>query len=424
MWVGVLVQLESDYAHSYPGGIVGSYTIPNGVTAIGDAALITVPTWPPYTIPNTVTSIGGDAFYHCTSLTSVAVPNSVTNIKMSAFNYCSGLTNVTLPASVTNLGDGAFYDCTSLTGIYFLGNAPSLGGPSVFSSQITVRYCLLPAWHHGVGRDLWRSASRAVESTTSESCCANQSIRLHRYRHNQHSNSDNVCCTNPANPTWVPLQTCTLVNGSIYFSDPQWTNYPELVSTAFDHRDEWARNRDDGEQTAPRPRIEAPLSATRARAAIRCYTPRCARSQSRVCPIRSHEAASEEPPHHADCLKRALDRRKNSSPAGTTFPLPNAGFSPSSILSLLWLHHPPAGAGPRSTELPPGSIVPRLFLYCCSIVPLLMAGFPRPPRPSFACFAAFARPASPLPSAAKSWPPPAPFLHFALAALTLWRSGF
>jgi hypothetical protein len=35
-----------------------------------------------------------------------------------------------------------------------------------------------------------------------------------------------VTCTNPANPTWVPLQTCTLINGSIYFSDPDWTNYP------------------------------------------------------------------------------------------------------------------------------------------------------------------------------------------------------
>jgi hypothetical protein len=25
---------------------------------------------------------------------------------------------------------------------------------------------------------------------------------------------------------WVLLQSCTLTNGSIYFSDPEWTNYP------------------------------------------------------------------------------------------------------------------------------------------------------------------------------------------------------
>jgi hypothetical protein len=24
---------------------------------------------------------------------------------------------------------------------------------------------------------------------------------------------------------WVTLQNCTLTNGSIYFSDPQWTNF-------------------------------------------------------------------------------------------------------------------------------------------------------------------------------------------------------
>ena len=33
-------------------------------------------------------------------------------------------------------------------------------------------------------------------------------------------------CTNLASPVWTPLQTITLTNGSFYFSDPQWTNYP------------------------------------------------------------------------------------------------------------------------------------------------------------------------------------------------------
>jgi hypothetical protein len=33
-------------------------------------------------------------------------------------------------------------------------------------------------------------------------------------------------CTDLANPIWIPLQTNTLANGSFYFSDPQWANYP------------------------------------------------------------------------------------------------------------------------------------------------------------------------------------------------------
>ena len=33
---------------------------------------------------------------------------------------------------------------------------------------------------------------------------------------------------NFANPAWLPVGTNTLTDGSSYFSDPQWTNYPAL----------------------------------------------------------------------------------------------------------------------------------------------------------------------------------------------------
>ena len=33
-------------------------------------------------------------------------------------------------------------------------------------------------------------------------------------------------CTSFANVSWTALQSCTLTNGSIYFSDPAWRNYP------------------------------------------------------------------------------------------------------------------------------------------------------------------------------------------------------
>ena len=35
-----------------------------------------------------------------------------------------------------------------------------------------------------------------------------------------------VACTNPAAPNGLPLQSCTLTNGSIYFSDTDWATYP------------------------------------------------------------------------------------------------------------------------------------------------------------------------------------------------------
>jgi hypothetical protein len=33
-------------------------------------------------------------------------------------------------------------------------------------------------------------------------------------------------CSNLGDPVWFPLQTCTLTNGSIFFTDPQWADQP------------------------------------------------------------------------------------------------------------------------------------------------------------------------------------------------------
>ncbi len=33
-------------------------------------------------------------------------------------------------------------------------------------------------------------------------------------------------CTDLANPNWSPVSTNNLSDGSAYFSDPDWTNYP------------------------------------------------------------------------------------------------------------------------------------------------------------------------------------------------------
>ena len=78
----------------FPGGLGGSYSIPNSVTRIGD-----------------------DAFYHCWSLTNVTIPSSVTNIGTNAFDDCTSLTSLTIPNSVASIGDEAFYGCGSLTNV-------------------------------------------------------------------------------------------------------------------------------------------------------------------------------------------------------------------------------------------------------------------------------------------------------------------
>jgi len=117
---GVLFDKNQTTIVAYPGGINGSYTIPNSVTIIG---------------------VG--AFENCYDLTNVTIPTSITSIRDWAFGYCTNLTSVIIPASVTSIGSSAFFGCPSLTSVYFQGNAPSVTNDvSVFSGDPNTVYYL------------------------------------------------------------------------------------------------------------------------------------------------------------------------------------------------------------------------------------------------------------------------------------------
>ena len=98
-----------------------SFTIPAGVTSIGDYAFggyfWDCTSLTSVVIPDSVTSIGNRAFQGCSSLTSVVIPDSVTSIGNWAFQDCTSLTSIEIPDSVTLIGDWAFQGCTSLTSI-------------------------------------------------------------------------------------------------------------------------------------------------------------------------------------------------------------------------------------------------------------------------------------------------------------------
>ena len=64
-----------------------------------------------YTIPDGVTIIGEGAFAGCEELTRITIPSSVTTIEEGAFYGCPRLTSVTIPSSVKTIGEGAFKGC-------------------------------------------------------------------------------------------------------------------------------------------------------------------------------------------------------------------------------------------------------------------------------------------------------------------------
>ncbi len=67
-----------------------------------------------FTVPDGVTTVGNSAFKHALNLKSVTVSNTVTLIDRSAFVGCSILTNVNLGYGVTTISDYAFYGCLAL----------------------------------------------------------------------------------------------------------------------------------------------------------------------------------------------------------------------------------------------------------------------------------------------------------------------
>jgi hypothetical protein len=203
------------------------------VTSIGDYAFYACSNLASVTIPGTVTTVGEGAFWGCTSLTNVTIANGVASIRDYAFVGCTSLPGVTIPASVTSIGETAFYNSTNLTAANFQGNAPPDNG-SAFAgdSRATVYY--LPGatgWGATFGSRptaLWTLPYPVILGGANGS--TNLGVQNNRFGFKV-SWATNVpvvvlAATNLAQPVWTPVSTNALTNGTFYFSDPKWTNYP------------------------------------------------------------------------------------------------------------------------------------------------------------------------------------------------------
>lgn len=98
------------------------FTLPSGVTQIGQLAFAWCQNLKRVNIPDGVTVIGDSAFDNCQSLESINIPDGITKIGHATFNNCQSLNTISIPVSVTEIGQCAFEYCIGLTDIYYAGS--------------------------------------------------------------------------------------------------------------------------------------------------------------------------------------------------------------------------------------------------------------------------------------------------------------
>ena len=178
------------------------------------------------TFGKSITNIGDYAFYDCTRLARVAIPGSVARIGSGGFWGCTNLINVVVGNGVTNVGEDVFIDCPNLLGVYFQGNAPS--GFHEFDPMSKAIVYYLPRTI-GWGA-MWDSQPTVLWNPQAQVHDGNFGVRQSGFGFNIRGTADIPivveASTDPTAGLWVPLESSTLTNGSIYFSDRQRTNYP------------------------------------------------------------------------------------------------------------------------------------------------------------------------------------------------------
>jgi hypothetical protein len=251
---GVVSIADSHIGGFYDCPRLKSVTMPNSLTTIGEMAFYDCPTLShvemgtsvtrigPYAfwsctnltnivLPDSITRIGASAFAGCRSLTVVTIPNRISSIEIGVFTGCTSLTNIMIPAGVTDIGEWAFSSCASLMAAYFHGNAPNVGSNVFNAANNSLVVYYLPGtrgWGPTFGgrpTAIWALPSPVILTIAPDfgiqpsgfgftiSWATNTTVVVE-------------ASADIGSATWSPLFTNSLANGTSYFSDPEWTNYP------------------------------------------------------------------------------------------------------------------------------------------------------------------------------------------------------
>ena len=220
---GVLFNKDKTTLIYCPRRKTGSYTIPDGVTAIGDYAFYYCSGLTSVTIPSSVTSIGENAFQHCTGLTSITIPNGVISIGNFAFGSCTGLKSITIPSSVTSIGESAFQFCSKLTIIY-IPNGISIGSDAIPSTAGRITYTVDSSNNVTITDIRLYSGNRVDIPATIDGKTVIAVNENHQYKVGNHT------CVSSTAATCINKATCGIC-GQDYYGDHDLSHHNAVPHT-------------------------------------------------------------------------------------------------------------------------------------------------------------------------------------------------
>lgn len=111
---GVLFNKDQSQLIRYPGGITGSYVVPNTVNRLNDKAFSFHEHITSVEIPGFINYIGVSCFDNCHILSDIDLGFGVDSICSRAFSQCTLLDSIIIPNSVLHLGTFALSNCENL----------------------------------------------------------------------------------------------------------------------------------------------------------------------------------------------------------------------------------------------------------------------------------------------------------------------
>lgn len=121
---GALINRVQHVLVAYARGLnTTSYSVPEGITAIGNDAFYKNNVLTSITLPEGFAFIEAEAFGWCSALNSINLPGTLAAIRTNGFAACPALTTLTIPDSVTTIEEFAFDCCDNLTIIGGAGSA-------------------------------------------------------------------------------------------------------------------------------------------------------------------------------------------------------------------------------------------------------------------------------------------------------------